>query len=211
VRAFYSSLTAPALVGIESPGHTLWFAEMLSELGHERGVRNAAKIRASKTRAQKDDGRDAWRRMELRAEGKFPRIWLPSDGERDARVLLNHRHSRVEMRTRVKNGLQALALSRNLRPGRQRLGAIRQQGNPFVRALLVQAAHVAVRHDPHIAPAVPSAGAAEEPRSGHGGHRAQVGGRVVLDPALGVQDSEVVGSMQGSPSHSVAETPRPTP
>lgn len=34
--------------------------------------------------------------------------------------------------------------------GRQRLGAISKQGNPFVRTLLVQAAHVAVRHDAEL-------------------------------------------------------------
>src|SRR5438094_1351681 len=34
--------------------------------------------------------------------------------------------------------------------GRQRLGAISKQGNSFVRALLVQAAHVAARHDPEL-------------------------------------------------------------
>ncbi len=119
VRAFYSSLPVPALVGIESTGYTVWFAELMSELGHELVVGNAAKIRASETRLQKYDGRDAWHIMELLAEGKFPRIWLPSDEERDVRVLLNHRHSLVEMRTRVKNGLQALALSRNLCEGRK--------------------------------------------------------------------------------------------
>ena len=48
------------------------------------------------------------------------------------RVLLNHRHSLVEMRTRVKNGLQALALSRKLYQGRK-LG--RQTGQEALQAL----------------------------------------------------------------------------
>ena len=34
--------------------------------------------------------------------------------------------------------------------GRQRLGSISKQGSPFVRALLVQAAHTAVRHDSEL-------------------------------------------------------------
>ena len=34
--------------------------------------------------------------------------------------------------------------------GRQRLGAISKQGSPFVRALLVQAVHAAVRHDSEL-------------------------------------------------------------
>lgn len=114
VRKFYAGLAKPALVGIESTGYTLWFAELMRELGHELVVGDAAKIRAAETRRQKHDRRDAWHIMNLLAEGRFPRIWLPSAEEREVRVLLHHRHFLVEMRTRVKNGLQALALSRNL-------------------------------------------------------------------------------------------------
>src|SRR5205823_14879487 len=73
----------------------------------------------AQTRRQKHDRREAWHLMELLAQGKFPRLWLPSAEERDVRVLLNHRHFMVQMRTRVKNGLQALALSRSLRQGRK--------------------------------------------------------------------------------------------
>jgi transposase len=119
VRAFYASLATPALVGMESTGYTLWFTELMSELGHELAVGDAARIRASATRRQKHDRRDAWQLMELLAQGKFPRLWLPSAEERDVRVLLNHRHFLVQMRTRAKNGLQALALSRSLCQGRK--------------------------------------------------------------------------------------------
>ena len=127
VRAFYASLSAPALVGMEATGYTLWFAELLSELGHELVVGDAAKIRASQTRRQKHDRGDAWHLMDLLAQGKFPRLWLPNAEERDVRVRLNHRHFLVEMRTRVKNGLQALALSRNLCQGPKLWTAAGQQ------------------------------------------------------------------------------------
>ena len=94
--------------------------------------------------------------------------------------------------------------------GRQRLGAISKQGNPFVRALLVQAAHVAVQHDPELR---------QQYR-----RLAQRKNRAVATVAIArklavrlygilrhpVQDSQAVGSMQGSPSHSVVETPRPS-
>jgi transposase len=126
-QTLYASLPEPALVGIESTGYTVWFAELMSELGHELVVGDAAKIRASETRKQKYDGRDAWHLMELLAEGKFPRIWLPRAEERDVRVLLHHRHFLVEMRTRVKNGLQALGLNRNLCQGRKLWTAAGQQ------------------------------------------------------------------------------------
>ncbi|MGH7438005.1 MAG: hypothetical protein ACRENE_20175, partial [Polyangiaceae bacterium] len=44
-----------ALGGIETTGYTLWFAELMSELGHELAVGDAAKIRASEPRKQKYD------------------------------------------------------------------------------------------------------------------------------------------------------------
>ena len=58
-KRFYAGIETPALVGIESTGYSLWFAEMLQELGHELAVGDAAKIRASETRKQKHDRRDA--------------------------------------------------------------------------------------------------------------------------------------------------------
>ncbi len=114
-KRFYEGLKEPALVGIESTGYTIWFAEMLAELGHELVVGEAGKIRARETRQQKHDRRDAEHILNLLARGDFPRIWLPSVEERDVRVLLEHRHQLVQMRTRVKNGLQAIALTYGLR------------------------------------------------------------------------------------------------
>lgn len=132
------------MVGIETTSYMLWFAELLSELGHELAVGDAAKIRASETRKQKYDDRDACHMMELLAEGKFPRIWLPSAEEREVRVLLHHRHRLVEMRTRAKNGLQALALSHNLCQGRKLWTAVGQQA---FQALKLREAAGRRRHD----------------------------------------------------------------
>jgi transposase len=114
-KRFYEELPEPALVGIESTGYTIWFAEMLSELGHELVVGDAAKIRKKETRKQKHDRRDAAHILHLLLRDDFPRIWLPSAEERDARVLLEHRHQLVGLRTRAKNGLQAMALSYGVR------------------------------------------------------------------------------------------------
>jgi transposase len=108
-------LKEPALVGIETTGSTRWFAEMLSELGHELVVGEAGKIRAKDPRKQKHDRRDAQLILDLLMRGDFPRVWLPSPEERDVRVLVEHRHQLVELRTRAKNGLQAMALSYGLR------------------------------------------------------------------------------------------------
>jgi transposase len=114
-KSFYEGLKGPALVGIESTGYTRWFAEMLSELGHELVVGEAGKIRAQDPRKQKHDRRDAEHILSLLVKGDFPKIWLPPAEERDVRVLIEHRHQLVELRTRAKNGLQAMALSYGLR------------------------------------------------------------------------------------------------
>jgi transposase len=125
-RAFYEGLKEPALVGIETTGYTRWFAELLSELGHELVVGEAGKIRAMKTRKQHHDRGDAEHILNLLVRGDFPKVWLPPAEERDVRVLLEHRHQLVELRTRAQNGLQAIALSYGLRR-RRRLWSERGQ------------------------------------------------------------------------------------
>jgi transposase len=111
---FYESLKEPALVGMESTGYALWFAELLAELGHQLVVGEAGKIRALEPRKQKYDRRDAAHLLNLLVRGDFPRIWVPSVEDRDVRVLIEHRHQLVQLRTRVKNGLQAVALNYRL-------------------------------------------------------------------------------------------------
>jgi transposase len=113
-RGFYAGLQEPALVGIESTGHTQWFEELLAEFGHELVVGDAAKIRKTEVRKQKHDRGDAEHLLNLLVKGDFPRLWLPSAAERDVQVWLEHRHRLVQMRTRTLNGLQAVALNHGL-------------------------------------------------------------------------------------------------
>jgi len=47
----------------------------------------------------------------LLLENRFPRIWVPSPENRDLRQLLRHRHRLVQMRTRIMNQLQAVAMN----------------------------------------------------------------------------------------------------
>jgi len=112
---FYHSLAGQEVrVGMEACGHYPWFERLLAELGFELWLGDAAKIRASVVRQQKTDRRDAAQGLQLMREGRFPRIWVPSLEERDVRQLLVHRHKQVQTRTRVKNQLQALALSQGV-------------------------------------------------------------------------------------------------
>ena len=119
VRAFYAELEGPVRVGIEASGQSQWFERMLTELGHEVWIGDAAKIRASCERKQKTDRRDAKLLRRLLAEDRFPRIWVPTAAERDERQLLLHRHKLVRMRTQVKNQLQALALNQGVQRKRK--------------------------------------------------------------------------------------------
>ena len=111
---FYRALDWPALVGVEACGNSQWFIELLERLGHQVWIGDAAQIRASYVRRQKTDRRDAGHILKLLMEGRFPKLWVATAEQRDLRQLLIHRHKLVEIRTRVKNGLQHLAMNRGL-------------------------------------------------------------------------------------------------
>jgi len=111
-RRFYQSLLGcKVVVGMESCGNSLWFEQMLAEMGHGLAIGDAARIRATVVRRQKNDDRDALHILELMETGRFPALWVPSPEERDVRALLLHRFKLVQMRTRVKNQLQHIALN----------------------------------------------------------------------------------------------------
>src|SRR5271167_3642534 len=116
---FYRALDWPALIGIEACGNSQWFIELLERLGHQVWIGDAAQIRASYVRRQKTDRRDAGHILKLLMEGRFPKLWVATAEQRDLRQLLIHRHKLVEIRTRVKNGLQHLAMNRGLQKRRQ--------------------------------------------------------------------------------------------
>ena len=125
---FYRSLPVPSLIGLESCGNSQWFVELLEKLGHEVWVGDAAQIRASYVRKQKTDKRDAAHILNLLREGRFPRLWVPDAGVRDLRQLLIHRHKLVEVRARVKNGLQHLAMNRGMQKKSQAVVGGRTEG-----------------------------------------------------------------------------------
>lgn len=115
---FYRNLKEQGVkvrVGIEATGHARWFERLLAELGHELWVGDAAEIKAKRVRKQKNDREDARLLRTLLVENRFPRVWLPDVDNRDLRQLLWHRHRLVQMRTRVMNQLQAVALNEGVR------------------------------------------------------------------------------------------------
>lgn len=115
-ESFYRSLQGQEVrVGMEATGHGLWFERLLAELQFELWIGDPGQIRAQRARKQKTDRQDAELLRQLLAENRFPRIWVPSAENRDLRQLLWHRHRLVQIRTRVKNQLQAIALNQGLR------------------------------------------------------------------------------------------------
>jgi transposase len=116
---YYRGLQGEVRVGMESGCPSQWFRQLLQECGHQLWIGDAARIRAAETRQQKTDRRDAELILKLMLEERFPRIWVPTEAERDVRQLLMDRHHRMRIRTKVKNQLQALALNQGVQKGRR--------------------------------------------------------------------------------------------
>jgi transposase len=127
VRAFYAQFVAPAIVGVEGSGYSLWFHRLIEETGHRLVVGDAQAIRQLARRRQKNDRRDAQLLLDLLLRDDFPAVHVPSPGSRDVLALLRYRHRLVRIRTMLRNGLQAVALSHQLRLGPRLFTARGQQ------------------------------------------------------------------------------------
>jgi transposase len=115
---FYRDLAAQGMkvrVGMEASGHARWFERLLAELNFELWIGDTTEIARKRERKQKTDRQDAQHILQLMMENRFPKIWVPSWENRDLRQLLWHRHRMVQMRTRIMNQLQAVALNEGLR------------------------------------------------------------------------------------------------
>ena len=131
-KRFYESLSQPVLVGVESSGNMRWLQRLLAGLGVELLIGDATAIQASNRRQQQTDKRDAQHILKLLLEKRFPAIWVPSMEELDLRQLLKHRHTLVQMRTRVKNQLQHIAMNEGFQKKRK---LWTEEGMEFLRHL----------------------------------------------------------------------------
>ena len=112
VEQFYRKLQGEQVViGMEATGTFRWFERLVVELGFELRVGDPARIHAAAAHKPKTDKRDARLLRQLLVENRFPQIWQPNLEQRDGRQLVLHRHRLVQMRTRVKNQLQSLAMN----------------------------------------------------------------------------------------------------
>ncbi|MGI8919425.1 MAG: IS110 family transposase [Pyrinomonadaceae bacterium] len=114
VRNFYAQLPRPVQVGLEAGGYSLWFEQLMEELGHEILLGDAAEIRRCARRRQKNDRRDAALILDLLLHNEFPRIHRQTPVSREILRMLRYRHKLVKLRTIVKNSLQAIALQAGL-------------------------------------------------------------------------------------------------
>jgi transposase len=119
-------------VGIEATGQSRWFERLLAELDFELWIGDPARIRAKQVRKQKNDRMDAAHILKLMLKDDFPRIWVPSPENRDVRQLVWHRHRMVQMRSRVMNQLQAIAMNEGVRRKR---GLWSQKGRSQLESL----------------------------------------------------------------------------
>jgi Transposase len=94
------------------------FALVRATLGGTRfelWIGDPAEIKTRRVKKQKTGRKDAQLLLRLMQEDNFPKIWVPSPENRDLRQLLWHRHRLVQMRTRIMNQLQALAMNEGKR------------------------------------------------------------------------------------------------
>jgi transposase len=97
------------IIGLEASGYSTWFAELLESLDHQVWLGDATEIRRRARRRQKNDRRDAELILDLLLRRVFPQVHRPSFESREILRLLRYRHRLVQMRTKCKNSLQALA------------------------------------------------------------------------------------------------------
>jgi len=115
---FYRDLKQQAVrvrVGMEATGCSRWFERLMAELDFELWIGDPAEIKAARVRKKKTECEDARLLLRLLRADRFPRVWFPDPENRDLRQLLWHRHRLVQMRTRVMNQLQAIAMNEGVR------------------------------------------------------------------------------------------------
>jgi len=137
VEEFYRELKQRGIsvrVGMEATGSTCWFERLMTDLGFELWIGDPVQIRRQRVRKQKTDRRDAHLLLKLLVEDRFPRVWVPSPDNRDLRQLLWHRHRLVQMRTRIMNQLQAVAMNEGVR---RKKGLWGKQGRAQLESFLL--------------------------------------------------------------------------
>ena len=115
---FYRELKAAGLRGASGDGGDRTCPLVRAAAGGTgiRAVERRSRADQSEAGAKTETDRlDAALLLQLLLEDRFPRVWVPSPENRDLRQLLWHRHRLVQMRTRIMNQLQAVAMNEGVR------------------------------------------------------------------------------------------------
>lgn len=110
VREFYTRFQGEVIVGFEASGYSSWFETMLQQIGHQVWIGNPTEIRRRARSRQKTDRRDAELLLDLLLKDEFPRIHRLTPESLEVLRQLRYRHRLVQMRTKLYNSLQAIAL-----------------------------------------------------------------------------------------------------
>lgn len=106
-RRFLEDLPERTTIAVETIGSWYWLIDAMEEAGHNPILADARKAKARMGQTNKTDKLDAAGLAMLLKNGTLPMVWIPSKELRDQRELPRMRMTLVQMRTKVKNRIQA--------------------------------------------------------------------------------------------------------
>ena len=106
-REYLASLPAGSPIAVETTGNWYWVIDEMERAGHCPRLAHAAKSKLMMGQINKTDKLDASGLATLLRNGTLPSVWIPAAELRDQRELPRMRLTLVQMRTALKNRIQA--------------------------------------------------------------------------------------------------------
>jgi transposase len=123
-------------MGIEATGYARWFERLLAELGYELWIGDPAQIKTKRVRKHKTDRQGS--AVAETATGRSLSSGVEAESrESHLQQVLWHRHRMVQMRTRVINQRQALAMNEGRICAKHDSGLLGGDGQGLVSGLLL--------------------------------------------------------------------------
>jgi transposase len=113
IRAFFEGIR-PFQAVIEASATYEWLWELLEPLADRLVLAHPKKIRIIADSMKKDDRHDAHFLAWLLAHDAVPEAYRPTPRQRQYQILVKHRHSLVQTRSRLRTQLRSLLANRNL-------------------------------------------------------------------------------------------------
>jgi len=106
-RRFLADLPAGTPIAVETIGSWYWMIDAMEEAGHNPILAHARKAKLMMGQINKTDKLDAGGLAQLLRNGTLPGVWIPPQELRDQRELPRMRMTLVQIRTKLKNRVQA--------------------------------------------------------------------------------------------------------